>query len=148
MISQNWKPFYWKEQFTTKIWWAKQDTCNKIVDTLVTDCTASPMCSWHDLNILSHSGGSSGHGLGSEQESNLGAPCPGEVPYPTTYVNKDAVGLPVQPAGLYLFPSLIFGRSWVHSEAQWEKRDLENFRGTGKPLPTHFYFCFQNSVWQ
>lgn len=77
----------WKEQFTTKIWWAKKDICNKIIDTLVTDCAANPMCSWHDLNILSHPWGGSGSQLGSEQEPNLGAPCPREEPYqPATWI--------------------------------------------------------------
>lgn len=60
-----------------------------------------------DLNILSHPRGSSGHKLGSEQEPNLGAHSPREVPYLTSHLNKDAVGLPVQPDGLYLPPSLI-----------------------------------------
>lgn len=59
-----------------------------------------------DLNILSHPWGSSGHKLGSEQEPNLGAHSPREVPYLTSHLNKDAVGLPVQPDGLYLPLSL------------------------------------------
>lgn len=57
-----------------------------------------------DLNILSHPWGSSGHKLGSEQEPNLGAPSPSDVPYLTSHLNKDAVA--VQPDGLYLPSSL------------------------------------------
>lgn len=46
----------------------KEETCIKMIDTLVADYPADLRCSWHELSTLSHPGGGSGPRLASEQE--------------------------------------------------------------------------------